>query len=65
MAAIVLVILLVLVLENSTLAVRIFKGAGPSFASPLLAGMIYLGTAIMWLVPDRRIEKALADASKG
>ena len=40
-------------------------GIGASFVSPLLAGATYLGTAIMWLVPDRRIEKALADASKG
>ena len=36
-------------------------GIGASLVVPLLAGIIYLGTAIMWLVPDRRIEKVLAE----
>ena len=32
-----------------------------AFAEPWVAGAIYLGVALMWLVPDRRIENALAD----
>ena len=31
-----------------------------AFASPAAAGAIYAGVAIMWLVPDRRMERALA-----
>lgn len=58
--------------KNSTLAVAIgndFKGKISVvayvtgilvfFLSPLLACVIYVMVAIMWLVPDRRIEKAL------
>jgi uncharacterized membrane protein len=30
-----------------------------SFLAPWLAGAIYVGVAVMWLVPDRRIERAL------
>ena len=29
---------------------------------PWIAGAVYLGVALMWLVPDRRIERALAEA---
>jgi uncharacterized membrane protein len=32
-----------------------------SFWSPWAAGAIYVGVALMWLIPDRRIERALAD----
>jgi uncharacterized membrane protein len=32
-----------------------------SFVSPLLAGTIYVFVAVMWLIPDRRIERALAE----
>ena len=32
-----------------------------SFVSPLLAGIIYVFVAVMWLIPDRRIERALAE----
>ncbi len=32
-----------------------------SFASPALACGLYVLVAVMWLVPDRRIEKALAE----
>ena len=32
-----------------------------SFVSPLLAGIIYVSVAVMWLIPDRRIERALAE----
>jgi len=28
--------------------------------SPWLSGALYVGVAVMWLVPDRRIEHAIA-----
>jgi uncharacterized membrane protein len=31
-----------------------------AFVSPWLSGALYVGVAIMWLVPDRRIEQTLA-----
>jgi uncharacterized membrane protein len=37
---------------------------GASFFSQRLAGAIYVAVAILWLVPDRRIERALADAKR-
>ena len=59
--------------EDSLLAIAVgndFKGkisvviyaAGIllSFVNPLIACMLYVTVAIMWLVPDRRIEKTLA-----
>jgi hypothetical protein len=27
---------------------------------PIIAGLLYAAVAIMWLMPDRRIEKSLA-----
>jgi uncharacterized membrane protein len=33
-----------------------------SFVSPLLACALYVLVAVMWLIPDRRIERALAEA---
>ena len=35
---------------------------GLAFVSPWLAGALYVAVALMWLVPDRRIERALAGA---
>ena len=32
-----------------------------SFVDPLIAGVIYVSVAVMWLIPDRRIERALAE----
>jgi uncharacterized membrane protein len=32
-----------------------------SFVNPLFAGVIYVLVALMWLVPDRRIERALLE----
>jgi uncharacterized membrane protein len=32
-----------------------------AFVSPWLSGAIYVAVAVMWLVPDPRIEHALAD----
>jgi uncharacterized membrane protein len=34
-------------------------GIGCSFVAPWLAGAIYVAVALMWLVPDRRIERTL------
>ncbi len=34
---------------------------GLAFVSPWIANAIYLFVALMWLVPDRRIERALAE----
>jgi uncharacterized membrane protein len=36
-------------------------GIGASFIRPWLAGWIYLGVALMWLVPDRRIERVVEE----
>lgn len=33
-----------------------------AFVAPLLSNLIYVGVALMWLVPDRRIERMLAAA---
>jgi uncharacterized membrane protein len=33
---------------------------GVSFLSPLLAWVLYVAVALIWLIPDRRIEKTLA-----
>ena len=32
-----------------------------AFVQPWMAGLFYVVVAIMWLIPDRRIERALAD----
>jgi uncharacterized membrane protein len=43
------------------LSLILYAIAIPSaFAHPLIAGAIYVGAALMWLVPDRRIERILA-----
>lgn len=36
-------------------------GIAGSFASAWIAGAFYVGVAAMWIVPDRRIERALAE----
>jgi len=36
-----------------------------SFVSPWIAGGLYVSVAVMWFVPDRRIERALAEARVG
>jgi len=33
---------------------------GLAFISPLASGAIYVGVALIWLIPDQRIERALA-----
>jgi uncharacterized membrane protein len=35
---------------------------GAAFVSPWIAGAIYVLVALLWLVPDRRIERALETA---
>lgn len=35
-------------------------GIASSFVLPWLAGAVYVGVALLWLVPDRRIERQLA-----
>ena len=43
------------------LSLILYAIAIPSaFAHPWIAGAIYVGAALMWLVPDRRIERILA-----
>ncbi len=32
-----------------------------SFVNPLIAGVIYVSVAVIWLIPDKRIERALAE----
>jgi uncharacterized membrane protein len=39
-------------------------GIGLSFVRPWLAGAIYVAAALMWLVPDRRIERLFAEHSR-
>jgi uncharacterized membrane protein len=34
-------------------------GIAASFWSPWAAGAVYVGVALMWLIPDRRIERTL------
>jgi uncharacterized membrane protein len=36
---------------------------GISFFQPSIAGCIYIGVALIWLIPDRRMEKALDSPS--
>ena len=35
-------------------------GIALAFLSPWISGALYLGVALMWLIPDRRIERRLA-----
>jgi uncharacterized membrane protein len=35
-------------------------GIGSSFVQPWLAGTVYVAVALMWLVPDRRIERTFS-----
>ncbi len=35
-----------------------------AFADPVISGVIYVFVALMWLIPDRRIERALRASSK-
>ena len=35
-------------------------GIGLAFVSPVLAVVVYVGLALLWLVPDRRLERTIA-----
>jgi uncharacterized membrane protein len=37
-------------------------GAAGAFVSPIISGLAYAGVALMWLIPDRRVETAVAAA---
>jgi uncharacterized membrane protein len=39
-------------------------GIGVAFYSGIIAQLFYVTVALMWLIPDRRIERAIADASQ-
>jgi uncharacterized membrane protein len=39
-------------------------GIGASFVRPWIAGCIYVSAALMWLVPDSRIKKALEEPQR-
>ena len=36
-----------------------------SFLSPLLANCIYLGVALIWLIPDRRLARLIVERESG
>lgn len=38
---------------------------GLAFVQPALSGVLYLGVALVWLIPDRRIERALEGEAPG
>ncbi|MBD2721359.1 TMEM175 family protein [Hymenobacter armeniacus] len=40
-------------------------GIAASFWNPWVAGGIYVAVALMWLIPDRRIERTLVEKSDG
>jgi uncharacterized membrane protein len=46
--------------KGNASAVLYMSGIGVSFVRPILAQAIYAFVALMWLVPDRRIERQLA-----
>jgi uncharacterized membrane protein len=51
--------------RKGRLSVVLYAAAIPlAFASPALAGGLYVLVAIMWLVPDRRIERTIARRSR-
>ena len=63
--------------ENSKLAKAIGKdwkgklspalyllGAGLSFFTPKVAGAIYVLVALMWLIPDRRLERVIDESAR-
>jgi uncharacterized membrane protein len=51
--------------RKGRLSVVLYAAAIPlAFASPALAGGLYVLVAIMWLVPDKRIERTIATRSR-
>jgi len=50
---------------KGTISLIGYLGAIPlAFVSPWIASAIYISVALMWLVPDRRIERALTEQAK-
>jgi len=47
-------------MKSSTLFCRARARSSAAFWSPALAQGVYALVALVWLIPDRRIEKALA-----
>ncbi|TAM85010.1 MAG: DUF1211 domain-containing protein [Candidimonas sp.] len=45
--------------KGTTSIVLYVLGVMTSFASPWLSGACYIATAILWLVPDRRVERQI------
>lgn len=46
------------------ISVALYAAAIPlAFVAPWLACALYVSVAIMWLVPDRRLERALVEGS--
>jgi len=41
-----------------------FLGVVTSFSAPKLAGAIYVFVALMWLIPDRRLERVIAASDR-
>ena len=52
-------------LKGNITPVVIVAGIACSFFAPLLAGGFYVAVAAIWLIPDRRIERVLAEAEEG
>ena len=53
------IIITIMVLELSPAAYLVAIPA--AFVSPWISGAIYIGVALLWLVPDRRIENVLTN----
>jgi uncharacterized membrane protein len=51
-------------LKGKLSPVSYLAAIGLAFVSVWIASAIYLGVALFWLVPDRRIERALAEQGK-
>jgi uncharacterized membrane protein len=51
-------------LKGKLSPVSYLAAIGLAFVSVWIASAIYLGVALLWLVPDRRIERALAEQGK-
>jgi uncharacterized membrane protein len=46
--------------RKETISLVLYLAAmSAAFVSPAIAGAIYVAVALMWLIPDRRIERAL------
>ena len=48
-------------LKGKASSILYASAIGLAFVAPLVSNLIYVAVALVWLVPDRRIEKALAE----